>query len=195
MRTTSRLTSAAAAASLAALGLATLSAQRARPAALQDARTFLERANADMLRLSNRANRAGWVQSTYITPDTEALSAEATGALVSAVTAMAQEAARFDGVDLPPGLRRQMTLLENALPMAAPPDRSEAEELTRLVASMESTYGRGSYCPGAASGEACLDINEITRILAEDRDPARLLDVWQGWHRIAIPMKDDYARS
>ncbi len=194
MRTTFRLTSAAVAASIAALSLATLSAQRARPATLQDARTFLERANADMLRLSNRANRAGWVQSTYITPDTEALSAEATEALVSAVTAMAKEAARFDRLDLPPDLRRQMTLLKNALPMASPPDQKEAEELTRLVASMESTYGRGSYCPDGASGEACLDINEITRILAEERDPAQLLDVWQGWHRIAVPMKADYAR-
>jgi peptidyl-dipeptidase A len=31
--------------------------------------------------------------------------------------------------------------------MSAPPDPKEAEELTRLVASMESVYGSGKYCP------------------------------------------------
>jgi peptidyl-dipeptidase A len=189
MRTPSRLASAVLAAALSACGLAALSAQTT-----PDARTFLETANADMLRLSNRANRAGWVQSTYITPDTEVMSAEATEALVSAVTALAKEAAAFDRVELPPDLRRQLTLLKNALPMAAPPDPKEAEALTRLVTSMEGVYGRGTYCPAGAEGEACLDINEITLIMAENRDPKRLREVWEGWHRIAIPMKDDYAR-
>ena len=72
------------------------------------------------------------------------MAVEATEALVSAVTAMARDAARFDGVELPADLRRRMTLLKNALPMAAPPDPKEAEELARLVTSMEGTYGRGT---------------------------------------------------
>ena len=55
-------------------------------------------------------------------------------------------------------------------------------------------YGRGKYCPGGESGDACLDIEEITEILAKDRNPARLLEVWDGWHSIAPPMKKGYAR-
>jgi peptidyl-dipeptidase A len=59
---------------------------------------------------------------------------------------------------------------------------------------MEGTYGRGKYCPPGGQGDECLDIEAITRILAESRDPKRLLDVWEGWHTIAVPMKKDYAR-
>jgi peptidyl-dipeptidase A len=164
------------------------------PAPQPDAGVFLEHANTEMLRLSNAANRAGWTQSTYITPDTEIIAAEANQALVSAVTEFAKQASKFSGAKVTPVERRQLDLLRTALTLAAPPDPKEGEELTRLVASMEGAYGRGKYCPSGATGEACLDIEEITEILAENRDPKRLLDVWDGWHTISIPMKKDYTR-
>jgi len=169
-------------------GSALLSAQSAPGA--DEARKFL----ADMLRLINEANRAGWVQSTYITPDTELLAAHANELLVNAVTKYARDARRFDGVQLPASERRQFDVLKNSLTMSAPPDPREAEELTRLVASMEGAYGSGKYCPqGAGSGD-CLDIEKITEILAENRDPARLKEVWDGWHTVGAPMRKDYAR-
>jgi peptidyl-dipeptidase A len=164
------------------------------PATPAAARAFLDDANRELLRLVNAASRAGWTQSTYITPDTERMAAEANEALVSALTRYALEARRFDGVALPAAERRQLDVLKNSLTMSAPPDPKEAEELTRLVASMEGTYGRGQYCPPGATGDACLDVEEITEILAESRDPKRLLEVWEGWHTIAIPMKADYQR-
>ena len=76
--------------------------------------------------------------------------------------------------------RRQLTVLKNALTMAAPADPKEAAELAQLVASMEGMYGRGKFCQDGESGEACLDIEEITEILAKDRNPARLLEVVGG---------------
>jgi peptidyl-dipeptidase A len=166
----------------------------------QEAKSFLDDVNREMLRLSNASNRAGWTQGTYITPDTEAMAAQASEALMKAITGYAKEAARFAQVSLPADERRQLNLLNNALTMAAPPDADEAAELARLVASMESAYGRGKYCaasgqPAASGGEdACLDIEEITEILADGRDPARLLEVWEGWHTVGSPMKKDYAR-
>jgi peptidyl-dipeptidase A len=173
-------------------GSALLSAQSAPGA--DEARKFLADMNRDMLRLINEANRAGWVQSTYITPDTELLAAHANELLVNAVTKYAKDARRFDAVQLPASERRQFDVLENSLTMSAPPDPSEAEELTRLVASMEGAYGSGKYCPkGAGSGD-CLDIEKITEILAENRDPARLKEVWDGWHTVGAPMRKDYAR-
>jgi peptidyl-dipeptidase A len=159
-----------------------------------DAHTFLERVNAEMLRLTNAAKRASWVQSTYITPDTEIIAAEANQALVSAATGFATDASRFQSVRVTPEERRQLDLLRTSLTLSAPPDPKEAEELTRLAASMEGDFGRGKYCPSGTQGEDCLDIEEITKILAENRDPKRLLDVWEGWHTISVPMKDDYAR-
>lgn len=164
----------------------------AAPAA--EARRFLDQANSDLLRLGTTANRAGWVQATYITSDTEALAAQANEILLNAVTNYAKQARRFDTLALPPGERRQMDVLKNSLTMSAPPDPKEAEELTRLVASMEGAYGSGKYCPNGATGEACLDIEAITKVMAESRDATRLQEAWEGWHTIAVPMRRDYAR-
>ena len=159
-----------------------------------DVSTFLEHVNKEMLRLGVAASRSGWVQATYITPDTEILAAEANQAQISAVTGFAREAAQFENAQVTPSERRQLDMLRTSLTMLAPPDPKEAEELTRLVTSMEGTYGRGKYCPAGAAGDACLDIEEITKILAENRDPKRLQDVWAGWHSISVPMRKDYAR-
>jgi peptidyl-dipeptidase A len=164
------------------------------PATPEGVRAFLEQANAEMLRLVNAASRAGWTQSTYITVDTERMNAEASEALISAVTRFAREAARFDAVKVGAVERRQLDVLKNALTMSAPPEPKEAEEVAQLVASMEGLYGRGSYCPGGKAGGDCLDILEIEEILGESRDPKRLQEVWAGWHTISIPMKKDYTR-
>src|SRR5436190_5727084 len=163
-------------------------------ATAEQARKFLTAANQDLLRLIAEANRAGWVQSTYITPDTEMLAARANEFLVNATTKYAKEARRFDGLQLPASERRQFDVLKNSLTMSAPPDPKEAEELTRLVAAMEGAYGSGKYCPASASGNDCLDIEKITEILAENRDPARLKEVWEGWQTVGVPMRKDYAR-
>jgi len=59
-------------------------------ATAQEARKFLADANQELLRLINESNRAGWVQSTYITPDTELLAARANELLVNASTKYAK---------------------------------------------------------------------------------------------------------
>ena len=112
-----------------------------------DVEAFLKEANETLLRLSNEANQAGWVQQTYITQDTEALSARADQAFVSAITDYAKKAAHLDGSKASPEAQRQLTLLRNTLTMAAPADTKEAGELTQTVTSMGGTYGRGKYCP------------------------------------------------
>jgi peptidyl-dipeptidase A len=174
---------------------ATPRAQDPPPATEAGARAFLAAANAEILELANAASRAGWVQSTYITPDTEVIAAEANEALVSAITRYAKEARRFERVTLPPLERRQLEVLETSITVAAPPDAKESEELSRVLAGMEGTYGRGKYCPGqAASDDGCLDIEEITEILATNREPARLKEVWEGWHTVSTGMRDDYRR-
>ncbi|HSL20608.1 MAG TPA: M2 family metallopeptidase [Vicinamibacterales bacterium] len=173
------------------------------PSTPAGARAFLDDVDRQMLRLINAASVAGWVQSTYITPDTEAIAAAANEALIAAGTRYAQDAVRFENVQVTPAERRQLNLLKNSLTMSAPPEPKEAEELARLVVSMESAYGSGKYCPpgvtAPASGAAppekeCLDVEKITEILAESRDPARLREVWEGWHTIGAPLRKDYAR-
>jgi peptidyl-dipeptidase A len=175
------------------LGVVLMAGCSSRPTAA-DASAFLANVNETMLRLGTSLQQAGWVYSTYITPDTEALNARATQAYIEAVARFAKEAARFDDVEVPDAERRQLDLLKLSLELVTPADPPLAEEVTRLSASMEGVYGRGRWCPDPARTEACLDIEQITEIMATSRDAARLREVWEGWHTISVPMRPDYQR-
>jgi peptidyl-dipeptidase A len=160
---------------------------------VDEARQFLERAESELLQLSNEASQAAWVQSTYITLDTEALAAKANERLITAGVRLAKEASKFENLPLPEEMQRKIRLLKLAITLPAPSDPAEAAEMTKLAAGLESAYGKGKYCPGGDE-KKCLNIDEITRIMASSRDPKQMLDVWQGWHSIAPPMKKDFAR-
>src|SRR5581483_3860827 len=97
---------------------------------------------------------------------------------------LALRARRYRGLALPAELRRKLVLLELGLSAPPPSDPAKAEELTRLQVGMQSDYGKGTYCRERAGGRECLQINQLSKILAESRDPAELLDAWQGWHRV-----------
>ena len=162
---------------------------------VDEARKFVEDAEARLLDLDVRTARADWVHNTYITDDTEILAAQANERLVAAKVELAKAATRFDGLALPEDVARKLTILKLAMTLSAPSDPKEAAELTRIVAGMEGTYGKGKWCrPGKDGKEACLDVNALSKILAESRDPAELVAVWKGWHAISPPMRADYAR-
>ena len=177
------------------------SAQAKRPS-VADARAFVTRVERELWALSDKANQAQWVGDNFITEDTEAISAEATKNYNVAVQKYALEAKRFDNVALPDDLRRKLKLLR--LKLAAPPpgNPSLASELTRIAASLSGDYGRGAYCPKpgsplmslVTSERACLQINDLSRVLATSTNPAEMLEAWTGWHAVGAPMRDRYAR-
>jgi peptidyl-dipeptidase A len=159
-----------------------------------DAEKFIRQADATLLDLNNRAGRASWVQSTYITDDTEGIAADANDRLIAATTRLIHEATRFDRMQLPPEPARQLKLLKLSLTMPAPDNAAEREALTRVGAGLEANYGKGKYCPktGPFAGQ-CLGQSEMEQAFATTRDPAVLRDLWVGWHAIAPPLKKPYA--
>ena len=62
------------------------------------------------------------------------------------------------------------------------------------MARLESTYGKGKWCADPKKPDSCLNIDDVTKVMATSRDPKRLREVWEGWHTIAPPMKKDYTR-
>jgi peptidyl-dipeptidase A len=134
------------------------------------------------------------VSSTFITKDTEALNARATQAYIDAVAGFAKAAARFDSTPVTPAERRQLTLLKLALEMVTPADPRAAADLTTLAAGLEATYGRGKWCKEPGNPGSCQDIEQITKTLATSRDQTAIREAWEGWHTIAVPMRQDYAR-
>lgn len=163
-------------------------------ATVEEAKQFVEKAEAQLLEESIAAERAAWVQANFITYDTQFISAAAEERLTILGVELAEQAKRFDKLQLPPDLRRRIDLLKLALTSPAPSDAKLARESAQIAAKLKGMYGEGKYCPPGKSGEDCFDVNEITKIFAESRDPAQLLEVWKGWHAIAPPMRADYKR-
>jgi peptidyl-dipeptidase A len=159
-----------------------------------DAEKFMADAEARLKELSIEAGRASWVQSTFITYDTQILAAKANDRLIAATTELAAGAQRFAGLKLPPALARKMMLLKVGLTLPAPSDAKKRDELTRIAASMEAAYGAGKWCPPGKSGDDCRDLEQLSKTLAESRDPAQLQEAWVGWHTISPPMRKDFVR-
>jgi peptidyl-dipeptidase A len=155
------------------------------------ARRFVEEAEQDLLKLWIDSKRAGWIYSLFISHDTEILAAQAEAKAISAGATYAKGAARLGSVEVDAVTARKLALLKHSLTLAAPADQAEAEELPRLVQTMQGIYAKGKYCP---EPDKCLDLQDITRIMATSRDPKQLLDVWAGWHAIAPSMRPDYVR-
>ena len=172
----------------------------ARQATAAEAKTFIEGVEKRLLDLGVRSERANWVQENFITEDTEEIAADARKNFIAAVTEEALKAKRFDGLKLADDVQRKLHLLKLGVELPAPTNPADQTELSDIAAWLESTYGKGKYCPegaasaGDASGAGCLDINDITRTMAESRDPQRLLEVWNGWHTISPPMRPKYER-
>ncbi len=153
---------------------------------------FLAEAEGRLLELATEANRADWVFATFITPDTEELSARALGRLISETTALAKRSTRLPPHDLTPVEQRKLKLLRLSLPLVAPIDARDSEELVRRTNAMSSAFAKGRYAPRGRS--EALDVQGLSRILEESRDPAVLEDVWTGWHGIGRAMRPDFVR-
>jgi len=172
--------------------LSTLLAGAGRRPTPEDARKFIDDAEQKLLSLGVDAGRADWIKSTYITDDTEAIAARLDERQINATIEYAKQATRFDGLKLDPVTERKIRLLKLSLTLATPSDPKESEELTRIAAGMEGMYGKGKYCPHGS--ESCKDLEYLSKIMAQSRDPKELLDAWTGWHAIARPMRKDFIR-
>ncbi len=175
------------------LGCARTPASSETPTAA-GAKTFLDAVSETNLRLGNQASQAGWVQQTFITDDTEAISARANQAANEAGARFAKEAVRYDGVQVPADQRRQLNLLKVGLVLATPSDPKESDELSKIMARLESTYGKGKWCADESKPDTCKNIDDVSRILSSPGDEKTMRAAWEGWHTISPPMRKDYER-
>ena len=112
----------------------------------EDAKKFIDQANDTLLKLGTISGQAGWVQQTYITDDTEAINAHETKIVTDAAVALAKDAVKFDKVEVPADVRRQLQLLKVGLVMPTPADTKEGEELTTIAARMAEYPSKAYTC-------------------------------------------------
>ncbi|MGP8077082.1 MAG: M2 family metallopeptidase [Thermoplasmata archaeon] len=156
------------------------------------AAAFLEVAERELLDLSIENQRADWVYATFITSDSEALASKAYSRLIDRTLRLAKESSAFRPERLAPDEARKVKLLRLSLPLLAPSDPKESAELTRLVASMSGMYAKGRHTLAGATES--IDLQGLSRVLTESRDPAVLEDAWTGWHRVGRAMRPEFER-
>ena len=169
---------------------AVLEAQTKQPT-VAEAEQFMNKAEARLAELSVKGNQANWIHENFITDDSEAIAASVNDEITAVTTELVEQAKRYDGLKMPPELARKFLLLKLQLVAPAPKDPKLRKELTQIAVSLDSDYGKGKFVDSQGK---TLDVNDVENIMAENHDPARLKEVWLGWHSIGAPMRQRYAR-
>ena len=177
---------------------------------VEDAKAFLDRADAELAALNKETAPIYWEQATNITPETNAAAAAAGAKGTKLAVQFANDTKQFKDVDLPPDLRRKMTMLQGGLVLPAPSKDGAAEELSKITTELDATYSTGTYgfknniaeveaLLTEVNGEGSFDINALTldqlsTIIEQSRNPEVLQEAWEGWRTVSVPMKPEYAR-
>ena len=167
-------------------------AQTAPQPSAADAKAWVDEAAVAYLEQVNRAARAEWVYSTYITEDTEALNAEQEATLTKMQVSNAAKAATFADI---PGLdydtNRILDRMRTLITTPAPTRAGAAEEVATLKGELQGIYGKGK---GTLGGQP-INGSDIEAAMGTTRNPAELKEMWVSWHdNVGKPMKDDYAK-
>lgn len=154
---------------------------------------FVARVNEEMRGMYRELTASQWLSSTYINQDSQLLAAKGNERWLTALNGWIEQARRYDGQEMDPATARAISLLKLGTSMPAPRDTDKLAELTRIATRMEGMYGAGAYCV-EGNGDDCRQLGALEEVLRSSRDHDEQLDAWQGWHTIAQPMREDYAR-
>jgi peptidyl-dipeptidase A len=153
---------------------------------------FVDRLNKDFTALHLEGAQAGWVQATYIMPDTEAINARTNDRFLAYFNSAVEQAKQFDGQSMSPASARAIALLRQGVSSPAPNDPALRAELTQLDARLEAAYGQAKFCVAGDSG--CEGVDVLGERLGATRDYAEALKLWTGWHDQGAQMRRDYER-
>ena len=163
---------------------------KAKPPTVAEAQAFMDKVEAELAALDVEAGHAGWMSQTDINDDTDFAASKARERESLKINEFVIAGRRFDKLALPPALARKFKLLDLN---GSPTDPKLVAELSQVSVALDGMYGKGKYCLKGDTTN-CLGIEDIGLRMAKSRDPKELLDLWTGWHAIAPPMRDKYAR-
>ncbi|MGI9361134.1 MAG: M2 family metallopeptidase, partial [Parasphingorhabdus sp.] len=158
----------------------------------EDAKKFVAETEKKMFDYSVDASRVYWINSTYITDDTDALAAKAGAEGTTMAVQAAIDAAKYKDVQgLDPVTKRKLDKLRGGIVLPAPTTEGAATELNTIATKLNSAYGKGK---GTLNGKE-INGSDIEAAMGTNRNPEELSEMWESWHtNVGAPMKDDYAR-
>lgn len=168
------------------------SSDPARPQ--EDPKAFVARLNAELGEINRELQAAGWVQATYITPDTQLLNARATERFLAYFSQAVDQSRAYEGRDMDRATARALQLLKLGVSAPAPKDPARRAELARLATKLDAMYGESKGCREEGGRPVCRTVEELGDILATSRDYTTLTNAWSDWHAVSRPMRKDYAR-
>ena len=170
-----------------------MEASDAFPMTPEGAKAWVAMVEQDLFDFSVNAARVYWVNSTYLTEDTDALAAKVGAEGTEKSVQYALEAARYAEVTgLDAETARKLDMLRNGIVLPAPTADGAATELNEIATRLNSQYGKGQ---GTLNGEAISGSDIEAEMGNLERTPAELAEMWASWHtQVGAPMKDDYAR-
>lgn len=153
------------------------------------AKDFLEDVNKVLKEKQLTPALAEWVRATHITDDTTKISSDLTAEFTALATQYALSSKDYKGSN--EDENRQLSLLLRSLSMPSPQDEQKNKEMAQLKAEIEGAYGSGKYCK---TPNDCKDLQKLEDILAKSRNPQEVLEAWEGWRTVSIPMKAKYQK-
>ena len=163
---------------------------------IEDAQAFIDTVEQWTREYGEYGARIAWVQATNITFDTNWLQTKADAESTEMGVKFANEAKRFNGLDMPAEMRRKMEFIKLGLNLPAPERPGAAKELAEINTRMSSTYAVGKIDLDGAM----VPRNDLEEMMGTVRDPARLKEIWTKWREVPVAagdngetMKDDYA--
>lgn len=171
-------------------------AERPEPPVPPDPAKFLADAEKRIDEFSEYAARIQWVNANFITYDTDWLASKVGSEGTQLQVALANGTKAFEGVALDHVAARKMGKLRTSIVMPAPsagtPEqaKAKADELAAIQTRMQSTYATGKYTIGGKE----MNLDELSNIVEQSRDPAKLKEAWEGWRTVSPSMRADYAR-
>ncbi|MFO0744328.1 MAG: M2 family metallopeptidase [Myxococcota bacterium] len=161
-----------------------------------DAKRFIDDANAALHKLHARAETAEFIKNTYITSDTERNAASAQSDMMEYLSTAIPMAATFRDTPTDAVTRRALTLLRVSPTLPAPADPRLRDELANISAKLEGHYGEAKACKKdpKTGAETCRDLQELTHVLQTSKDFGELTEAWTGWHATAAESRKPYER-
>ena len=158
-----------------------------------DADAFIASVEKDLFDYTVEASQVNWVNSTYLTEDTDAMASRINAVGTEKSVKYALEAAKYkDVAGLSADTKRKLDILRTGIVLPAPTTPGAATELNTIATDLQSQYGKGR---GTLDGKE-ISGSDIEAAMGDlKHTPAQFAEMWTSWHdKVGAPMKDDYAK-
>jgi peptidyl-dipeptidase A len=158
-----------------------------------DADAFVAGINKELKTDYPELTAAQWIGETFINDETQLLVSKASERSLAKIGAWVEQSKAYANTSgISAASKRAMDVLRLTLPMAAPKDPAKLAELTAIASKLDGAYGSAKSCKDPKDPKSCKNLDELSDVLAKNRDWNADLDAWTGWHNTARASRKDY---